>query len=225
MLVGPEGFQWVSLKPAIKSRTIFNAEMTFASSGELNTTLKIDKTGYHSARARNRYLAKGESEYVKDFAGERQWNVTKSEFANVNEIQLPFKETHQLVVTDPATIADNTIYLNPFIIGREDENPFKLEKREYPVDFGNPFEETYMAKIIVPDGYVVDELPPSKVFALPENAARYSYNFSQNGNVLNLTSSFVINRALFAQTEYVNLREFYNQVVAKQAEQVVLKKK
>jgi hypothetical protein len=225
MLVSAEGFKWTSLKPTMKSRTIFSADMAFANEGALNTTLKIDKTGYHSARARNRYLVIGESEYMKDFLSERQWNISKSEFANVNEIQLPFKETHQLTVNEPATVTDNTIYFNPFIIARQDENPFKSENRQYPVDFVNPFEETYMAKITVPDGYVVDELPPSKIYTLPENAARYTYSLTQNGNVLNLTSSFVINRALFAQTEYVNLRDFYGQVVAKQAEQVVLKKK
>jgi hypothetical protein len=34
-----------------------------------------------------------------------------------------------------------------------------------------------------------------------------------------------VGRSLFVQDEYVNLREFYNLVVAKQAEQIVLKKK
>jgi hypothetical protein len=33
-----------------------------------------------------------------------------------------------------------------------------------------------------------------------------------------------INKGVFAQDEYPNLREFYNQMVAKQAEQIVLKK-
>jgi len=34
-----------------------------------------------------------------------------------------------------------------------------------------------------------------------------------------------INKSLFIQDEYPHLREFYNRVVAKQAEQIVLKKK
>jgi hypothetical protein len=34
-----------------------------------------------------------------------------------------------------------------------------------------------------------------------------------------------INKNLFPQDEYPNLREFYSQVVAKQTEQIVLKKK
>jgi len=43
---------------------------------------------------------------------------------------------------------------------------------------------------------------------------------------LQVLSNLQINRSLFVQGEdYLNLREFYNQVVAKHAEQVVLKKK
>ena len=225
LVVMPEGIQWVSLQPTIKSRTVFNADISLTGAGEITAILKVDKTGYHSARARNKYLLKGENDYVKEFTGPLQWNVSKSEFSNVKDIQLPFKEVHQFTVGDQATVSANTIYFNPFIIGREDENPFKTEKREYPVDFGNTFEEFYQAKIAVPDGYSIEELPQSKVVTLPENAARYSYSFTQMGNVINFSSSLAINRAMFSQDQYPNLREFYNQVIAKQAEQVVLKKK
>ncbi|HTE32789.1 MAG TPA: hypothetical protein VK666_20550, partial [Chryseolinea sp.] len=93
------------------------------------------------------------------------------------------------------------------------------------VDFGSPEERIYMCKINIPDGYVVDELPQSKLLKLPENAAKYTYNLVQSGNTLSLTSSLQINNSLFSQEQYPNLREFYNQVVAKQAEQIVLKKK
>ena len=63
------------------------------------------------------------------------------------------------------------------------------------------------------------------LISLPENAASYVYNVMQTGNQITFTSMFHINRSLFTQLEYPNLREFYNQVVAKQAEQIVLKKK
>lgn len=226
MVVSPEGvFRWISLTPVVKSRTMYTADISFTPTGELNTTLKIDKTGYHSAHARSQYKSKGEGEYVKAFASQKPWAISKSEFANVDDIQQAFKETHQLTVNDHATVADNTIYFNPFITGREDENPFKTEKREYPVDFGNTFEEMYFAKITIPDQYVVEELPATKLFALPENAGRYTYSFTQTGNVINLTSQLVINRPMFSQDQYQSLREFYNQMIAKQAEQVVLKKK
>ena len=40
-----------------------------------------------------------------------------------------------------------------------------------------------------------------------------------------LTSNLQINNSLFSQEEYPSLRLFYDQVVAKQSEQIVLKKK
>jgi hypothetical protein len=43
--------------------------------------------------------------------------------------------------------------------------------------------------------------------------------------VINITSHLQINKSLFIQDEYPHLREFYTRVVAKQTEQIVLKKK
>jgi hypothetical protein len=117
------------------------------------------------------------------------------------------------------------IYLNPFFTAQTKENVFKEPTREYPVDFGTPIERLYMAKINIPDGFVVDELPKSKVVVLPNNGGKYSYNVTQMGNTLNVVSMMQINKSLFIQTEYELLREFYNQIVEKQAEQIVLKKK
>ena len=41
------------------------------------------------------------------------------------------------------------------------------------------------------------------------------------GNTLNVVSMLQINKSLFLQDEYPHLREFYNQMIAKQAEQIV----
>jgi hypothetical protein len=71
----------------------------------------------------------------------------------------------------------------------------------------------------------VDELPKPKLILMPGNSAKYSYNVTQMGNTLNVVSMLQINKSLFLQDEYPNLREFYNQIIAKQAEQIVLKKK
>jgi hypothetical protein len=48
---------------------------------------------------------------------------------------------------------------------------------------------------------------------------------AQTESYITVTSSFQLNKNLFTQEEYPNLREFYTQVVAKQTEQIVLKKK
>jgi hypothetical protein len=225
LVVSKEGFQWIKLAPTVKTKNFYDVKIAMAESGELKGTLKIDKTGYFSSRARRSYLSVGEEGYLKKLVEGRPWTLAKSEFQNVQEIHQPFKESHEITVSEHAAANGGIIYFNPFILSREDENPFKAEKRDYPVDFGNSYDNMYLAQFTIPDGYQVDELPQSKMLALPENAARYVYNLVQNGNTINFTSSLTINRSLFSQDEYLALREFFNQVVAKQAEQIVLKKK
>jgi hypothetical protein len=82
-----------------------------------------------------------------------------------------------------------------------------------------------LTNIIIPDGYLVDEIPQPKVTALPESKGKFSYHVSQTGNRLTVVSNIQINERMFMQDEYPGLREFYNRIVAKQAEQIVLKKK
>jgi hypothetical protein len=135
------------------------------------------------------------------------------------------KESHDVSIAEHISLAGDVMYVNPFITGQMDQNPFKSETRIYPVDYGSQQENVYMLQLYVPDGFVVDELPKPKILALPQNAAKYLYSATQIGNVINITSNFQVNKNTFMQLEYPGLREFYNQVVAKQAEQIVLKKK
>jgi len=223
-VVSKAGYNWTALKPLSKSRTIISSKFSLAQTGELKGSLEINRTGYDAMKTRKEYLG-GEEGYLKDFLEGRSWELTKNEFKNTKDVQQPFVETHDLVINDHVVSAGDILYLNPFILHKEDENPFKHEAREYPVDFGSAFDKTYMIKISIPDGYAVEELPQSKVLTLPDGGGKYLYNVGQIGNDISITSSVSINRALFSQTEYPNLREFYNQVVAKQAEQIVIKKK
>ena len=156
---------------------------------------------------------------------EQSWNILKSEFQNLENIEKSAIETHDITIQEHGITTGQLIYIDPFIIFREDENPFKVEKREFPMDFGVRSEKIYVTNITIPDGYLVDETPPPKVTVLPENKGKFSYHVTQTGNRLTVVSSIQINERIFMQDEYPGLREFYNRIVAKQSEQVVLKKK
>ena len=225
LVVSKDGFEWIKLQSPGKSRRAVNADLVLDDMGELKGKLKLERTGYYAQGARQNYFSKGESDYVKDFLGSKSWGLTKSEFLNANEVKQAFKETHELSIADHITTAGEMIYINPFIMEQQIANPFKLEQREYPVDYGSPFENIYLVKVQIPDGYTVEEAPKSKVMSLPGSAAKYLYNVVQTGNSISISSNLTINQSLFTQDEYPNLREFYNQMVAKQAEQIVLKKK
>lgn len=224
-LVSKDGYKWIELVSASRTRKVYSADLILKETGELKGSLKIDKSGYHSVTARKAFVSNGEKEYVKSFVSTRPWEVSKSEFPTASEVSQPFKEGHEITINEHLTDAGGTLYFSPFVIGKETENPFKQETRVYPIDFGHSFDEVYIAKLTIPEGYVVDELPKSKAMALPQNASKFLFNVTASGNLISVSSTLSINRSLFSQEEYPNLREFFSQVVAKQAEQIVLKKK
>jgi hypothetical protein len=117
------------------------------------------------------------------------------------------------------------IYFNPIVFLREESNPFVLTTRHYPVDFSAIVDKVSVYNITIPEGYTVEELPQSKVLTLPEGAAKYTFNISVNTNKIVVMNRLQINKTLFYQDEYPNLREFYTRLVAKNSESVVLKKK
>ncbi|HTF21343.1 MAG TPA: transglutaminase domain-containing protein [Chryseolinea sp.] len=224
LVITKTAHRWVPLTPKMRSRNMYNADLVLNPQGELTGKLKFERSGYFALECRKNYLSKGEGEYMKGVVANRSWTVAKSEFMNTKDVSENFKEIHQVTITDHLSGASEVIYLNPFLDLQEKENPFKSPTREYPVDFGSPMEKLYMCKIAIPEGFVVDEIPQPKILKLGDNAAKYTYSVVQSGNMLNLTSHLVMNNSLFPQTEYSTLREFYDLVVAKQAEQIVLKK-
>ena len=225
LVISKQGHRWIKLAAPLKSKFFVTADLTFESDATMKGKVSLDRAGYSAHRGRKNYLSKAENDYVKDFIGSHAWEISKSEFKNAKELDQSFKETHDITINDHVTTSGDVIYLNPFITMQEVENPFKSEKREYPVDFGSPLERMYLSKIVIPNGYALDELPKPQIFVLPENAAKYVFNAVVVGDVINITSHLQINKSLFIQDEYPHLREFYTRVVSKQAEQIVLKKK
>lgn len=225
LAVSKDGFEWISLESPQKTRIVTSCTFTLNAEGALEGNLKLDCNGYAALQKRKTYLKNGEEEYLKDFVGSHAWEIKSTEIQHPKDIQENFTELHELVVNENMIVAGDMIYVDPFIQNRFKENPFKSKVREYPVDFGSPMEHTFYLKLTIPENYTVDELPQSKHIAMPENGARYIYNVARDGNSITIVSMFHINKSLFTQLEYPYLREFYNQIVAKQAEQIVLKRK
>jgi len=223
-MVSKDGFQWVPLQSTVKSRIAVNADLNLDESGELEGKVLVDRGGYDALVSRKKYFNKDENEYVKDFVGNRSWEVSKTEFESFKDTDKPLKENYELKITDHVVSTPDALYFNPLVMLKIDENPFKLESREYPVDYGSGFDRMYLCKLSIPKGYHIDEIPQPKVIVLPSGAGRYTYSVVKSENGLVIVSNLQINKSIFSQLEYPNLREFYNQLVAKQAEQIVLKK-
>lgn len=153
------------------------------------------------------------------------WEVDQHEVQNVDDLTKSVKEIYAIRMENQATSTADILYVNPILYERLTENPFTADERKYPINYPKTFESIYMSRIILPEGYVVEEVPKPLILKLHDNSAKYMYSITQNDNVLSILSHFKIGKTLYIQNEYLQLKEFYSQVVAKQAEQIVLKKK
>jgi hypothetical protein len=224
LVVSKDEMEWVPLV-SIRSRKVINADYKLSESGEIVGKVNIKRDGLDASSMREAYKDLGKEEYIKEFLSGKSWELTNSNFDNLENPNQSANETHEVSINDHTQVAGNIIYLNPYVLGRMEENLFKSEQRLYPVDYSTPIERIYMAKIEIPDGFGVEELPKAKMLVLPSNGGKFVYSASQMGSTINFVSQFIINKSVFTAEEYPHLREFYNLVVAKQAEQIVLKKK
>lgn len=223
--ISKTNFGWVEIASKAKEKTFVSANFSLDNSGELKGKVEYIRDGYDAHEMRSDFFSKGEEAFAKEFLSGKSWAIEKREFKDMDDLGKSAKGSFEVSINEHATSAGDVIYINPFVVNRIENNPFKSETRVFPVDFGNKIERVYSCRIAIPEGFTIDELPQSKAFALPDNAGRYIYNMTQMNNTITFTSNFTINKSLFVQDDYHNLKEFYNQVVAKQAEQIVLKKK
>lgn len=216
---------WVNLETKGKAKTVVDTEFAVDQSGGLKGKILFNRLGYDANDSRKEYFKQGEETFFKNFGSTKIWEINSSVYQNAKEIDKPAVQLHEVQIPSHASVAGNQIYLSPFLTEELTENPFRSAERVYPINYGKPIERTYIGKFSIPEGYELDELPQSKILMLPGNAAKFLYSASITGNMVSVVRTLSINKSLFLQEEYPNLREFYNQVVAKESEQIVLKKK
>jgi hypothetical protein len=118
------------------------------------------------------------------------------------------------------------IYFNPVQSGGYKENPFKSAVRLYPVEMPYAIDETYILRMDIPEGFIVDELPKSlRINFDEEGKSFFEYLINNSNAVISLRSRVKLNRTYYTPEEYEILRDFFGLIVDKHNEQVVFKRK
>ena len=225
-MISKKETKWVNLNPDITFETEINTQMTINKQGVFNGTINETNKGYAAYYFRNELFFKtSEEKYIEEKENSHLGlDIEEYSFTDKDILNKPVIENYSVSISDNMSLAGDFIYFNPMLFYKQESNPFKLEKRNYPVDFAFPIKKSYKGSFIIPEGYVVEEIPKSISINIPDNAASFSYNISVNDNKIVIESNFNISKSLFISNEYPGLRKFYDKVVEKQKEQIVLKK-
>lgn len=193
--------------------------------GNLTGTMKYAPGSIESYYNRETIKEKGKENYFSKIRKEFGTDVEiyNTNIDSLNKYDEPLEISFDFNLKNEK---EDILYINPMFSEGTKENPFKSAERTYPVEMPFAFDETYLLKMDVPEGYVVDELPKPIMIKLNENDdGFFEYVLSESGGSISLRSRICLKRATFMPDEYPTLREFYNLVVKKHNEQIVFKKK
>ena len=214
------------LKPTDRYKAVTQNEMTLTEDGVLTGITKKNKSGYAAIYFRKELTeANSEEKFIESLEDEHEGlSIESHTIKNYEDVYKNIEEEYEVEIEGKVVDAGDLIYLNPMLYDGLEENPFKLEKRQYPVDFAIPIDETYLLKFKIPEGYAVETLPEGAKLALPDNASNFSFSAKVVNNEIIVVSRLKIKKTLFVETEYVALKEYYNLITKAHSEQIVLKR-
>ncbi|MCF6141654.1 hypothetical protein L1S34_10185 [Flavobacterium sp. K77] len=93
-----------------------------------------------------------------------------------------------------------------------------------PIYFGYPQIRKYNINIAIPEGYALEFSPKPIKISTQGNEVVFSMNSTVVGNTIQMLISEQINGALFKAEFYPELKTFYQQVIEKQNEKIILSK-
>jgi hypothetical protein len=224
-VVGDGFTSWVTLLNNEKRSSFIKAKLKIMPNGTMTGTLSYLLDGYEAVDVRKEMFSEGEDKYMEEFFGEKgNWLVKEHKVDNYKNVYQKLEEHFTLEIKDKAVPAGDKLYVTLLPDGVEESSPFKMDDRKFPVNFGCPTENMLMYEIELPEGYVVEQIPAPAMLVLPDKSAIFRFNVAQLGNKLSVTSSLQIKKPVYTAEDYGALKQFYQLMLVKQNEQVVLTK-
>jgi hypothetical protein len=213
----------VDLMPKSNSKDVVNVMASLESDGKLKGKVRDQYFDYNAFLYRSNYNGLSKDTYLekleKKYTGIEieEYNATTDDFSK------PVTESFSFVHSNLSEIIGDKIYIPALLFFASDENPFKQEKREYPVDFIFPHQDKYAFTISLPAGYGVESLPAPASITMGD-LGTFKFNITATATQIQIASSYDINEAVIAAEDYETLKNFFKAMIEKQNEKIVLKK-
>lgn len=215
----------VDLTPNMLSKKIVNIMANVAPDGIISGKVREQHYDYYAHEFRSKYAGLNEESYLEKL--EKKYPGIEIELykvSNKTDLSKQIVEDYSFKHSGLTEMIAEKIYINPMLFFTENENPFKQEKREYPVDFIFPNQDKYTISLTLPDGYVVESVPAPLSLSMEEGLGNFHFNIVNSGSQIQLIATLSFNSSIVPANYYEMLKNFYKNVVEKNKEKIVLKK-
>jgi hypothetical protein len=215
----------INLMPEISSAENLLMMASIDETGKVTGQLRDIRTDYQAYNYRDVNGSLSQESYLEKL--EKKYNgieVSDYKIENDKELDKPLTETYSFKSNNAVEIIGGKMYFSPLLFLASSENPFKQEKREYPVDFVYPIKDKYTISLKIPSGFTVESLPKPISFVMDNNYGSFSFNITNTENQIQIQVNQSINTPIIPSKDYQTLQLFYKEMIAKETEKIVLKK-
>ena len=217
---------WVMLEPKENSKisTMLNASID----SDLSITGKVRSSysGHNGIAFRKLNTKKDEADQITAIEKNKGNVVVENvELKNQENVYKNIIRSYDFTLNDAVEEIAGKLYLNPLLFLAQEENIFKQETRNYPIDFSYPQIEKTIVSISIPDGYKVESLPAAKDHLIRDNIGGFSFQIAEKANTIQVIMTKSINYSLIPKDYYLDVKNYLSEVIKKETEKVVLSKK
>ena len=219
--------RWIPIEAAGKYKHLSAVTASLDADGTLTGTLSTSDTQYGALEKREALKeARDEEAFVREalLDGLEGVEIRRHQLLGEGDVDELFDAEVEFAAPAYAQAAGDFLYLNPTLVGRQGENPLRLPERTFPVDFAYPRDVSYTLSLKLPEGYEVQEAPPNKIVRLSAGGGRYSRFIKVGEGQLQMRVRMVLTRSRFGPRQYPELKAFFDEAIATEQEQVVLKR-
>lgn len=224
LLTLKKGSSWIDIVSISSSVIQYQVDLNFDENNILNGTINSRYSNYFALSKKKDYFPNPEK-YLEDFENDHvEMEVIEHKVKNESINNDKFEESFQIEYPDLETTSE-TFYLDPFIDKFISTNPFKLQDRTYPIDFGYRMAYMYNFQLDLGDKYELSEIPQSKKMTLPENAGDYTFAIDANGNKIIMSLKINLKKRRYPVGYYISLKQFMGNIVNTQTKTLLTLRK
>lgn len=215
----------INLNPKLISKDFIKIMASIKANGEISGKLNRQCSEYNALvyRINNANLAV--DSYLEKL--EKKYNniqVSDYNVQNKSELGSPVIESFSFLDTNSVGSVGGKLYFSPLLFFTQTVNPFQQEKREYPVDFSFPFQDRYLFILEIPEGYKVESTPKPLNLGFSDNSISFKFNINNDDKKITLSVVIDANSSIYFPQDYEELKAFYEEMIKKQTEKIILQK-
>ncbi|WMI67592.1 DUF3857 domain-containing protein [Mangrovimonas sp. YM274] len=219
-----KGSEWIEIAPRKNSIIVQSLNLQLDTDNVLSGNINLRSTGYHAISDKKKFYSNKEDYFDSYFRTFEDIEILNHEVETKNKSDYEFLEN--LEISYPLSQTGDKLYIDPFLIKFFSQNPFKLQERNYPIDFGFKDSFLYKLQINVSDDLNIVEIPKDFKVSLPNNTGSLIFSSKKEDNNILLYLKFDFKESLYGPEYYKSLKIFFGKIVDIQHNSlIVLEKK